>query len=553
MEYPLVRALLAAVPILVVGVLMVGFVWPSTRAMLVGYATALAIGVAFWRMPALLVAASAIAALVTAFSILLIIFGAVLILKLLQTSGAVGGIAASLTGITRDRRVQALLIGWLLVTFVEGAAGFGTPAAVAAPLLLGLGFPPLVAVVIALLANSAPVSFGAVGTPILGGFAPLRGVVNLPAGVGFEAFLSGIGVYTALVHLLIGTFIPLLAVALMTRIGGGSFRDGLAVWPIALFAGAAYTLSSLVIAVAVGPELPALLGSLVAIPAVAFVVSRRWLCPRRSWEFPPRQEWPPDWVGEIEPGTGEEASAAMSAARAWLPYLLIGAFLLISRVPAFGIAPLLRAVSWNWPQILGTPIEASLQPLYNPGILPFLAVALLLPRLFGIAPEQTRQAWRDTAHTLAPAAVALAFTLGMVRVMMDSGLAGSGDSMILALAHAASAATGEHWVFLSPLVGVLGAFISGSATVSNILFGHFQYTTATGAGLAPTEVLALQAVGAAAGNMISIHNVVAACATVGIVGKEGLVIRTNLLPCLGYGLLAGGIGWLLLALWPAGP
>lgn len=548
-----VQAFLASIPIIVVGVLMVGFVWPSKRAMPLGYLSAVLIGLIVWKMPVRWIAASTLSGVVTTVNILLIVFGAILILKILQAGGAVDTIGASLTGVTKDRRVQILLLGWLLVTFFEGAAGFGTPAAVAAPLLVGLGFPPLVAVVIALLADSVPVSFGAVGIPIWGGFASLERVAtaHLPGGATFQHFLSDIGFYAALNHAIIGTFIPLIAVAMMTKITKGSFRDGLKVWPVAIFAGLAFTIPSVLIAAFVGPELPSLLGSLVAIPIVVFVISKGWLNPKDEWDFPERSQWPKEWVGSIEPGNGNVA-VKMSVFKAWLPYILIGILLLISRLQIFGVTPILKSYTISFSNILGTSLSNSIQPFYNPGLFPFVFIALLMPLIFGMKQNQVKEAWNETFKAITPAAIALFFTLGMVRVMMDSGVAVNGDSMLVTLAAAASAVIGQAWILFAPFVGILGAFISGSNTVSDIMFGNFQYVTASQVDLSRTMILSLQALGGAAGNMICVHNVVAACATVGIVGKEGLVIRKNLLPALIYGLVAGIIGWVIITFFQPG-
>jgi len=129
--------------------------------------------------------------------------------------------------------------------------------------------------------------------------------------------------------------------------------------------------------------------------------------------------------------------------------------------------------------------------------------------------------------------------------MINSGEAANTDSMLIVMAQSISSITGKFRIFFAPLAGILGSFISGSNTLSNIMFGNFQYITAIETQLKPTIILALQAVGGAAGNMICIHNVVAACATVEIIGKEGEVIRKNILIALLYGLFAGIIGWMI--------
>jgi lactate permease len=161
-------ALIALLPILAVGILMIKFDLPSTKAMPVGFALAAILAMIFWKMPAKWVGAVAITGAINTIDILFIVYGALLILEIMRKSGGVDGIAHSMASVSTDRRVQVIVIGFLMGAFFEGAAGFGTPAAVAAPLLVGLGFPPLIAAMVALIGNSAPVSFGAVGTPIIG-------------------------------------------------------------------------------------------------------------------------------------------------------------------------------------------------------------------------------------------------------------------------------------------------------------------------------------------------------------------------------------------------
>ncbi|MCK8826190.1 L-lactate permease [Natroniella acetigena] len=547
-----VAAFLASVPIIVVGVLMVGFMWSSTKAMPFGYLSAALVGLFFWQMPLRWVGAATLQGIISAISILFIVFGAILILKILQKSGAVDAISASLTNVTDDRRVQVLILAFLLGAFFEGAAGFGTPAAVAAPLLVGLGFPPLVAAIVALVSNSTPVSFGAVGIPVWGGLAPLEGVAQLPGAMAFGEFVQSVGFYAALNQTIVGSFIPLVAVCLTTAITKGSIKDGLKLWPLALFTGFIFTIPHLLIAYFVGPELPSLLGSLIAIPAVVFVVSKGWLVPKDSWDFPSRKSWPKHWVGDIEPGSGEEVELKVSTFKAWLPYTLVGLILLVTRLEFFGLTPILQGFEIGWDGILGTSLGDSIAVFYNPGIFPFIFVALLMPYIYGMRGSEVKGAWNDAIKTVAPAAVALIFTLGMVDIMIESGTAAGIDSMLVTMAIAAAEAVGQFWILSASFIGILGSFISGSATVSTIMFSGFQYATAEQVELSRTIVLSLQVLGAAAGNMVCIHNVVAACATVGIVGKEGLVIRKNAIVAMVYGLLGGIVSWILVSFFGLG-
>lgn len=545
--------ILALIPIVLVGVLMVGFVWPSSRAMPLGWITAGVIAAISWDMPIVWLGAASIAGIINAIDILFIVFGALLILRMMRQSGAMNGITASMRAVSADRRVQMIMIAWLMGSFLEGAAGFGTPAAVAAPLLVGMGFPPLIAAAVTLVADSASVTFGAVGVPIWGGFEAVAELRDWPlmlggSSVSFGEFLGRISALSGIQHLLVGTFVPLSMVILMSLFVTGKAKSGLSAWRIALFGGLCFTLPEALIAIFIGPELPSLVGALVGLAIFIPVVKKGWLIPKTTWDFPAHEEWPSDWEGDISAGdTREESGPKFGTLKSWSPYFVIALLLLISRLPALGVAPALKAWKIGWVGILGTSLGKEITPLYNPGIVPFLVVALLIPVFFGLSKQDTIKAVTHTLKTIRPAAVALVFTLAMVYTMMNSGEAAGRDSMLIVLADAAAGLTGRAWVLFAPLVGALGTFISGSNTVSNIMFGPFQFGTATRTGLPHSLILALQAVGGAAGNMICVHNVVAALTTVGLVGKEGIVIRKNLPVCIGYCILAGIVGLIFLA------
>jgi len=200
---------------------------------------------------------------------------------------------------------------------------------------------------------------------------------------------------------------------------------------------------------------------------------------------------------------------------------------------------ILNKWSLTWSNILGTSISRGITPLYNPGVFPFMFVALLIPSMHGLAGKEARQVWKDTLKQVRPTAIALFFALGLTYVMMNSGDAFEKDSMLIVIAKTLASLVGKGWYILAPVVGVLGAFISGSCTVSDIMFGPLQFDAAIQAGIPVIPILALQTVGGAAGNMICVHNVVAALTTVGLVGKEGRVIKNNLVISLGYAILAG--------------
>lgn len=544
--------ILAMLPILIVGILMLVLMWPSSRAMPIGWAIAFLIAYAGWKMPLSWITAAFIAAVINAIDILIIVFGALLILQLLKRSGGISRISSSMSSLSSDRRIQVIIIAWFMGGFLESAAGFGTPAAIGAPLLVGMGFPPLIAAITTLLASGPSTIFGAVGVPFWGGFETIKELSLWPVKsngtlIQFTDFLKNIGAYSALVNLLVGTFLPTAIVALMTKITAGSYKSGLKIYPVSIAAGLLFTIPQMFIAVFVGPELPSLAGSLLGLLIFVLLLKSRVISLKDKWDFPDHSKWPAYWEGSVKAGSHMSVNIErpMSTLKAWLPYILIGILLLVSRITVFGLSPVLQSVSIGWQNILGTDIGRDFEPLYNPGIFPFMAVAILIPFLHGLHWKAASRAWFEVAHMIMPAAIALVFALGMVYIMMNSGEAAGKDSMLIVLAKAAASISGEIWYVVAPFIGILGAFVSGSATVSNIMFGPFQFGTAQSASLPVTPVLSLQAIGAAAGNMVCIHNVVAVLTTVGLVGKEGVLIRKNILLCLFYGLMSGIVAWVL--------
>jgi lactate permease len=556
-----VLAMLALLPILVVGTLLLGFRWPARTAMPVGLAVVVVVALFAWKMSLVAVSASIVQGLLIAVGLLWIIFGALLMLETLTKSGALQTIRAGFTTISPDRRVQVIIIAWLFGSFIEGAAGFGTPAAVVAPLLLALGFPAAAAVMAGLIIQSTPVSFGAVGTPMLtglgtgladtsGALAPEVQARADVLGLDQLGFIAHTATQVATIHAIVGILVPLILVTLMCGFYGDkrSFRSGLAVAPFAIYAALAMIVPYVTVAYVLGPEFPSMLGGFLGLVLVMFTSSKGFLMPKDVWDFPPRERWSDRWMGTVDP-TKEAATLTrnMSMARAWSPYVIVAALLLITRnVPAIKEFLTGSAVV-KVPNIFGTGISQNLDLLYSPGAI-FLLACLITYVLHGMKGEQIKASWKVAGGQLGGAAFALLCAVPLVRIFINSGPdfnAAGLDSMPITLAQAAADVAGQGWPIVSPFIGALGAFVAGSNTVSNMMFALFQFNTGIGIGAAsPETVAALQAVGGAAGNMVAVHNVVAAAATVGLLGREGDLIRKTILPMTYYCLATGGIGYL---------
>jgi len=548
-------SLLAFAPLLLAGILLVGLNWPARRAMPIVFIATALIGLFAWEMSFNRVLASTLQGLMLTVAILWIIFGAILLLNTLKHSGAITAIRGGFSTISPDRRIQVIIVAWLFGCFIEGASGFGTPAAVAAPLLVALGFPAMAAVVMGMMIQSTPVSFGAVGTPIVVGVTGGLDKAGLSEtlatnGSSWELFYRLITSEVAITHAIIGLFMPLLMLAMLTRFFGRnkSWLEGLAAAPFAIFAGLAFVIPYALAGVFLGPEFPSMIGALVGLLIVVPAAKKGFLVPKTAWDFADAKEWPAKWMGDIEIKLDTlTAKKPMSLALAWLPYLLLAGLLVLSRVNADVKNFFTQNLVLGWSNILGEQgVSGSIQWLYLPGGI-MLMVVLATFFLHRMKVSELSAAVSESSKTLLGAGFVLVFTIPMVRILINSGVnAADLPSMPRAMAELVAGSVGEIYPLFASAVGALGAFIAGSNTVSNLMLSQFQFDTAQLIGVSGAMLVALQAVGAAAGNMIAIHNVVAASATVGLLGREGQTLRMTVIPTLYYMTFAGIIGLLAL-------
>jgi lactate permease len=547
-----ILALLALVPIALGGTLLVGFSVAAKRAMPAAYLAAVVVAFGAWQMSPARIAAASVQGLFLTFDLLFIIFGALLLLHALERSGGVAAIRRSFHGISDDRRVQVVIVAWLFGSFIEGAAGFGTPAAVAAPLLVALGFPAGCAVMLGMMVQSTAVTFGAVGTPVL---------VGIQGGLGGEAFaadLAAAGMSTVdylravtsravLLHATAGVLMPTWMVVMMTRFFGEnrSWTEGLKILPFTLFGGLAFVVPYVLFGTFLGPEFPSLLGAPVGLVIVVTAARRGFLMPTDTWSLPERSLWEDEWVSGLEDEMADiPDEGRISTPMAWTPYLLLGVLLVLTRLPGLPLGGWLKAPSVSWTDILGTGISATTTPLYLPGFV-LLVVVVVTAWLHRMEPRDVVAAVRSSGRVLLGAGVVLVFTVPMVRVYINSDVNGAGIlSMPIAMAEWVAGNVGAIWPLFAGVTGALGAFIAGSNTVSNLMFSAFQYGVAERLAMSTVTIVALQAVGAAAGNMIAIHNVVAASATVGLLGREGSTLRKTILPAVYYLVVIGLLGLL---------
>ena len=567
----ILNTLLALAPIITVFVLLVVLKLSAKISMAAAYVVTALLALLVWQASPAVVAAATVNGVIVSLTILYIVFGAILMLNTLKESGAIHSIRQGFMDISPDRRVQMIIVAWLFGSLVEGSSGFGTPSAVGAPLLLALGFPAMASVMAVLIIQSTPVSFGAVGTPLLvgvwSGISNKEDVTAALAPQTVDQYLLQITGNVGLLHALIGFLIPLILCGMLTRFYGEkrSFAEGLKAWKFALFAGIAFTVPYYLVARFMGPEFPSLVGGFIGLLLVVPAAKRGWFVPKETFDFPPRERWESRWIGVLKGNAqDDDDTPSFSVFRAFSPYIIVIGLLILTRV----VKPLKAFLTSDMTTItlanlFGTPITSKVQFGYSPGtILILVAIACIF--IFKMDIKRFQRGWGDAGKTLISAAPALFLAVPMVQVFINSQ---SGDmsaadalpAMPMVLAQSAAHWFSGVWPNIAPAIGALGAFIAGSNTISNMMFSYFQFSTAQQIGLntdLSSFVVALQAIGGAAGNMISVHNVVAAAAVVGLLNREGEIIRQTLIPMsyyilqaglIGQALITGSIGWWIAA------
>lgn len=470
--------------------------------------------------------ANIIAGSLSAITPISIIAGAILLNRTISLSGAEAVIKRWLEGVSRNQVAQLMIIGWAFAFMIEGASGFGTPAAIAAPILVGLGFPALRVAMLALVMNSVPVSFGAVGTPTWFGFS----------GLGLsEADLLAIGRNSALLHTVAATVIPVIALSFVVNwkaIARNFIFIQLSIMsctlPYLAFAQWNY-------------EFPALIGGAIGLTISIFLA-------RFNIGMEPRKS---------ETGYAQTSLPAAEIIKAMSPTLLLIAILIITRIQQLGIKPLLtdatpllsiqlggfaelslsHALIIKLSNILSTDTSWAYKTLYVPALIPFFLVVLISAFIFKMSRQQIAQVFTETAQRIKIPFIALVGALIMVKFMMMGGT----NSPIMTTGRALSDLLGTNWQFFAAYLGALGAFFSGSATVANLTFGGIQQTIAQTVGLPQHLILALQSVGGSMGNMVCINNIIAVSTILGIANKEGYIIKRTVIPMMLYGVIIAGV------------
>lgn len=545
---------LSTLPILVIAILLVGLSWSAKIVMPLALISVIIPSSLVWKVPLNILMAQVIDGIFTAGGILYIVFGALILLNSLKETGALTVIKRMFTNISTDRRVQVIIILWLFGAFLEGSAGFGSTGAIIGPLLLGLGFPAMAAAILCMIFQSTSVSFGAVGTPVLVGLSVGLGGGELEgvgyAGLSWDEYIHQLGYYVAAINGFVAVLMPLIMVCMLTRFFGTerSFLPGLRAWKFAIFAGVCFSVPYYLTARYVGPEFPDIIGSLVGLVPVVIAAKKGWLLPNDGgWDFPEKDQWANSWKGVI---TIEEkaltSNSNMSALKAVLPYLLMVTILFVSRMDGLPVKEWLLSFTFETDGLFGTHISPSLELGYLPGTL-FIISALFAVVIHRGTVSTFTNAISSSAPVVSSAFMALMFAVPMVKIFIGSGL---GNSELLEmpriLAQFFADRFSDVWIIMSAGIGAMGAFIAGSNTLCNMMFSLFQHNVAKMSGLDTTWIVAVQSVGAAAGNMICVQNVVMVTTAVGLSGCEGYIIRKTIFPAFYYILGAAAVAYIAL-------
>jgi L-lactate transport len=517
-------ALVAAFPIFVLLFLLGVLRKPAWVAALSGLAAASAVATFLYGMPlGLLAGAVTYGAAFGLFPIGWIVFWAIILYRLTLETGRFEVLKDSIGNLTSDRRLQALLIAFAFGAFIEGAAGFGTPVAVAAAMLAGLGFSPFYAAGICLLANTAPVAFGSIGIPVV----TLAGITGLP----LQSLSAGVGRICAPVSLIIPAYLVLVM---------GGWRALRGVWPAAAACGISFGVTQFLVSNFLGPQLTDILSSLAALGSVVLVL----------------QFWAPKDHFVLE---GEHTAhmprrhAGREVFLAWVPYML-----LVTCVLLWGYAPVKAILAKGtldiaWPGLHNliqrvAPVVATPSPYAAVLKLELLAAsgtscmvaALLTALVLGVSPAQFGRAFSVTCKQLAPSMVTIASVLGLAFLMNYCGATAT-----LGLAFSA---TGVLFPFFSSLLGWLGVFLTGSDTSANALFGNLQVVTATKLHLNPVLMASANSAGGVMGKMISLQSIAVAAAATGMAAHDEsklfrFTLRHSILLAVVIGLIAVGYAY----------
>ena len=494
-------ALVALIPIVFYLVALAGFKVKGWLTGLLTLLVAIVIAILFFKMPFQFAAFSTVHGMVYGvMPIGWIILTSVFLYKMTVKTGHFDIIRDSITSLTDDRRIQALIIAFSFGAFLEGAAGFGAPVAITASLLVGLGFKPLYAAGVCLIANTAPVAFGAVGAPVT-------------AMDGLTTYANGSPIAAAEIAAMIGRQLPLVSIFIpfyLVLIMAG-FKKTLEVWPALLVSGGSFAIAQFISSNYMGEQLPDILSSLVSL--VSMVILLQFWKPKTTWRFADEKE--------VDANAVQPKHSLKEVLVAWSPFVVLTFIIFIwtmkSSKAFFKTIALNPKVPFIHNNIVSSVSGKEIAAVFKLDLVGSIGTAILVAAL--ISKFIIKISWKDAAITFGKtfnevkiALLTIAFVVGFAYVMNASGMS---NTLGYALA-----ATGAAFKVLSPALGWIGVFITGSDTSANLLFAKLQQVTASQVGMDPLLAVAANASGGVVGKMISPQSIAVAAAAVGLVGKE---------------------------------
>lgn len=527
-------AVLPLIPIIFLGVLMIKHKKPAYTSAMVMLTVMLGMSILVWQMKEAFIFSSLLKSLFVSLEIALIVWGASILINLIQKEHFSLIFRRIIGSITHDRRIQAILVGWIFVGFVEGIAGFGTPSILAVPLLILFGFSPISAIVVSLLGDGIAVSFGAVGTPILYGIvqgANLAGIENIGT-------IMDITKTTALIHSLVSWIIPLSISCIVVTLYGRSIKEGLSIYPYIIVSWLCFVIPYLITALFIGPEFPTIIGSLIGGIILLYITKKKIFVPKVPWRFPNE---------ESNPETMRTRRALIGSFRIITPLILV--IIILAGLKLLSFAELgnhiFNIFTIKLLDIFGTGINHSFSILKSPFIAFALAILLSWP-IMRLHKKDLVVAIKESKVKIFKIILALFSVISVVQLFIYSGNNISGLPEMSEIIISQFSWLGEIWSLLALPFGSLGAFLTGSATVSNLLFSPIHTKFISMFDLSLVTILSFQAIGAAIGNIISIHNIVVAC-SVGRLeeSNEGKIIVYNIIPLVLYSVLAIIVGLIL--------
>lgn len=518
-------ALMAALPIIFFFLALAVFRLKGHVAGSLTVLLALLVATLFYGMPAdMALAAAGFGFAYGLWPIAWIIIAAVFLYKITVKTGQFDIIRASVLSVTEDQRLQMLLVGFSFGAFLEGAAGFGAPVAITAALLVGLGFNPLYAAGLCLIANTAPVAFGAMGIPII-----VAGQVT-----GLDPFAIGAKAGHQLPFL--SVLVPFWLVMMMDGLKG--VRQ---TWPAVLVAGGSFAVTQYFTSNYIGPELPDITSALVSLVCLTLFL-KVWQ-PREIFTF----------AGRHAPSPRQASGFSLGRiARAWGPFLILTALVTLWSLKPFKALFAKGGALEHWVLKFHVPhldnlviktapivaVDKPYEALYKLDLLSAVGTAIFVAALLSIAllrfrPAQAVAAFGETLAELRRPILSIGMVLAFAFVANYSGMS---STLALCLAN-----TGKAFPFFSPFLGWLGVFLTGSDTSSNALFSALQASTAHQLGVSDILLVAANTTGGVTGKMISPQSIAVACAAVGLVGKEADLFRFTLKHSLIFCSLVGAM------------